>query len=74
MKTGGGEEEKVVNSPNPDVEALLGKPHIVEWCNDYDGDSVLEKPVRGPKFQNPKTLIDKKVKKTFSRRQNYWNN
>ncbi|KAL5246411.1 hypothetical protein ACI65C_013819 [Semiaphis heraclei] len=42
MKTGGGEEEKIVDSSNPDVEALLGKPHIVEWCNDYDGDSVPE--------------------------------
>lgn len=42
MKTDGGEEEKIIDSSNPDVEALLGKPHIVEWCNDYDGDSVSE--------------------------------
>jgi len=50
MKTGGGEEEKIVDLPNPDVEALLGKPHIVEWCNDYDGDSVLENPLTNGKL------------------------
>lgn len=51
MKTGGGGEEKVNDSINPEVEALIGKPHIVEWSNIYDSDSIaIENPTTNGKL------------------------
>lgn len=41
MKTGGGSYETTAdNIQNPEVEELIGKPHIVEWKNNYDSDGV----------------------------------
>ncbi|XP_022177116.1 myb/SANT-like DNA-binding domain-containing protein 3 [Myzus persicae] len=42
LKTGGGSYEATPDSvQNPEVEELIGKPHIVEWTNNYDSDGII---------------------------------
>ena len=53
MKTGGGCEDKINDSINPDVEELIRKPHIVEWSNFHDSDSVV---IDNPPFHNKLTI------------------
>lgn len=46
MKTGGGCEDKMDDSINPEDEELIRKSHIVEWSNFHDSDSVvIENPI-----------------------------
>jgi len=40
LKTGGGSFETTDNIQIPEVEELIGKPHIVEWKNNDDSDGV----------------------------------
>lgn len=49
MQTGGGGEEQILVSSNPEVEALVAKPNIIEWSNLFDSDSV-ENPISNSRF------------------------
>lgn len=40
LKTGGGSLETSHEVQNPEVEEMIGRPHIVEWQNNFDSDGI----------------------------------
>jgi len=41
LKTGSGSLETSHEVHNPEVEEMIGRPHIVEWQNNFDSDGVV---------------------------------